>query len=162
MVGREVQPNTRLSLVLARNALEWTESASIADSMIAFFVAILRAYGRALRSMLVPGMLRHFLWPVLASAVLWIGAGLALWGHLTRLLVGLLQHWPAAAARLSSGSGAELALSTSIHFALYLLSIHVQQSRCLRCLRCCCEHTRSKPTKSPAIPCYLRLRRVTE
>jgi uncharacterized protein involved in cysteine biosynthesis len=123
MVGREVQPNTRLSLVLARNALEWTESASIADSMIAFFVAILRAYGRALRSMLVPGMLRHFLWPVLASAVLWIGAGLALWGNLTRLLVGLLQHWPAAAARLSSGSGAELALSTSIHFALYLLSI---------------------------------------
>jgi uncharacterized protein involved in cysteine biosynthesis len=68
-------------------------------------------------------MLRHFLWPVLASAGLWIGAGLALWGRLTRALVGLLRHWPTLAARLVSGSGAELALSTSIHFTLYLLSI---------------------------------------
>jgi uncharacterized protein involved in cysteine biosynthesis len=86
-------------------------------------IAILRAYGRALRSMVVPGMLRHFLWPVLASAVLWLGAGLALWGRLTRVLIGLFQHWPVFETRLSSGSGAELALSTSIHLALYLLSV---------------------------------------
>jgi len=95
------------------------ESASIAPLMISIF----RAYGLALRSMTRPGMLRHFLWPVLASAVLWVGAGLALWGRLTRVLIGVFQHWPALAARLSSGSGAERALSTSIHFALYLLSI---------------------------------------
>jgi CysZ protein len=99
----------------------------MAALMLAFFaanlVAILRAYGLALRSMLVPGMMRHFLWPVLASAVLWIGAGLALWGRLTRFLIGLFQHWPALSTRLTSGGGAELALSTSIHIALYLLSI---------------------------------------
>jgi uncharacterized protein involved in cysteine biosynthesis len=86
-------------------------------------IAIFRAYGRALRSMCRPGMLRHFLWPVLASAVLWIGAGLALWGRLTRALVGLLQHWPALSARLVFGSGTELAVSTSIHLSLFLLSI---------------------------------------
>jgi len=86
-------------------------------------IAIFRAYGRALRSMLLPGMLRYFLWPVLASAVLWVGAGLVLWGRLTRVLVGMFQHWPALAARFSSGSGAELALATSIHFAFYLCSI---------------------------------------
>ena len=86
-------------------------------------IAIFRAYGCALHSMVVPGMLRHFLWPVLASAVLWIGAGLALWGRLTRVLIGLFQHWPALATRLVSGSGAELALSTSIHLALYMVSI---------------------------------------
>ena len=85
--------------------------------------AIFRAYGRALRSMLVPGMLKHFLWPVLASAVLWVGAGLAFWGKLTRDLVGLVRRWPVLAARLPSGGGAEQALATSIHFALYLLSI---------------------------------------
>ena len=86
-------------------------------------VAILRAYGRALRSMLLPGMLRHFLWPVLASAVLWVGAGVVLWGKLTRVLVGMVRHRPVLAVRLPAGGGAELALSTSIHFALYMLSI---------------------------------------
>jgi CysZ protein len=86
-------------------------------------IAILRAYGRALHSMVLPGMLRHFLWPVLASAVLWLGAGVALWGRLTRVLVGVFAHWPVLAVRLPSGSGAERALSTSIHCALYLLSI---------------------------------------
>jgi hypothetical protein len=86
-------------------------------------VAILRAYGRALRSMLLPGMLKHFLWPVLASAVLWVVAGLALWGRLTRVLVRMVRHWPFLSERFSSGSGAESALSTSIHFTLYLLSV---------------------------------------
>ena len=86
-------------------------------------IAIVRAYGRALRSLFLPGMLKHLLWPVLASAVLWVGAGLALWGRLTRVLVRMFQHWPLLSSRLSSGSGAESALSTSIHFALYLLSI---------------------------------------
>jgi hypothetical protein len=80
-------------------------------------VAILRAYGRALRSMLLPGMLKHFLWPVLASAVLWVVAGLALWGRLARVLVRTVHHWSFLSARLSSGSGAESALSASIHFA---------------------------------------------
>jgi uncharacterized protein involved in cysteine biosynthesis len=86
-------------------------------------IAVLRAYGRALRSMLRPGVLRHFLWPVLASAVLWVGAGLVLWGKLTRVLVGLVRHWPVLAARLPAGGGAEQALSTSIHFCLYMLSV---------------------------------------
>ena len=86
-------------------------------------IAIFRAYGRALRSMLLPGMLKHFLWPVLASAVLWVVAGLALWGRLTRVLVRTVQHWSFLSARLSSGSGSESALSASIHFALYLFSI---------------------------------------
>lgn len=99
--------------------LRLTESASIAPAMI----AILRAYGRALRSLFLPGMLKHFMWPVLVSAVLWLGAGIALWGRLTRLLVRTFQRWPLLSARLSSGSGAESTLSTSIHFALYLLSI---------------------------------------
>ena len=86
-------------------------------------LAILRAYGLALRTMVRPGMIRHFLWPVLASAVLWVGAGIALWGTLTRLLVGMVQHWPVLAERLSRGSGAEQVLSATIHFALYLASI---------------------------------------
>jgi CysZ protein len=86
-------------------------------------ISILRAYGRALRSMLLPGIMKHFLWPVLASAVLWVGAGLALWGWLTRVLLDLIRRWPLLSARLSPGSGAESALSTSIHFSLYLFSI---------------------------------------
>ena len=73
--------------------------------------------------MISPGMPKHFLWPVLASAVLWLGAGLALWGRLTRLLVGTFQHWSVLAGRLSPGSGSEQALATSVHLALYLLSI---------------------------------------
>jgi CysZ protein len=101
------------------NARDWAESGSIAGAMI----AIIRACGRALRSLFLTGMLKHFLWPVLASAVLWVGVGLALWGRLTGILVHMFQRWPFLSGRLSSGSGAELALSTSIHVALFLLSI---------------------------------------
>jgi len=86
-------------------------------------IAILRAYGLALRTLVRPGMAKLFLWPILASAVLWLGAGLALWGRLTRLLVGVVQRWPVLSGRLSHGSGAEQALSTTLHFSLYLASI---------------------------------------
>ena len=111
MAAGEAQPRRPLSSL--------GQSATIAASML----AILRAYGLALRTMVRPGMIRHFLWPVLASAALWLGAGLALWGRLTRLLVGMVRHWPVLAGRLSQGSGAEQALSTTLHLALYLASI---------------------------------------
>ena len=109
----------KASFFLEKLIRPWTESASITRAM----VAILQAYGRALRSIARPGMARHFLWPGLASALLWVGIGLLMWGRLTGWLVGLCQRWPFLTARLSSGSAAELALATSVHVVLYLLSV---------------------------------------
>lgn len=82
-----------------------------------------RAYIRALRSLFLPGILRHFLWPVLASVVAWLGIGLAFWGRLSHFLTGLIQRWPALGSRLPAGGAGEHGISTAIHWALYFVSL---------------------------------------
>jgi CysZ protein len=82
-----------------------------------------RAYLRALRSLFLPGMLRHFVWPVLASVAVWLGAGLAFWGRLSRFLTGLVQRWPALRPHLPAGGMGEHSIATAIHWALYFVSL---------------------------------------
>jgi uncharacterized protein involved in cysteine biosynthesis len=86
-------------------------------------IGIIRAYSRAVRSLFQPGMLAHFLWPVLVSVILWGGMGIAFWGRLAQALTGLFHHWPSLARRLPTGSQAEQALSTTVHITLFLLSV---------------------------------------
>lgn len=86
-------------------------------------LAIFRAYARALRSLSSSGMVRHFLWPVLVSVAVWVGAGLAFWGRLSHALAGLLQRWPALRTHLPADGLAERGIATALHWALYLLSL---------------------------------------
>lgn len=44
---------------------------------------ILRAYARAVRSLFLPGVLRHFLWPVLAAIGVWLVLGIVFWARLS-------------------------------------------------------------------------------
>jgi CysZ protein len=86
-------------------------------------LAIFRAYTRALRSLFLPGLLRHFAWPVLASVGLWLGAGIAFWGRLSRAATGLLQRWPALRPHLPAGGLGEQSISSAIHLGLYFVSL---------------------------------------
>ena len=86
-------------------------------------LAILRAYARAVRSLLLPGLVRHFLWPVLVAVAAWVAAGLVFWGRLSHGLVGLLRHWPALSSHLPHGGVGEQGVAWTIHFALYFLSV---------------------------------------
>jgi CysZ protein len=86
-------------------------------------IGIIRAYSRAVRSLFLPGMLFHFLWPVLASLVLWVTVGIIFWGKLAFALIRLIHIWPALSARLPSGGQAEQLVSTSLHITLFLLSV---------------------------------------
>lgn len=86
-------------------------------------LAIPRAYIRALRSFVMPGMVRHFVWPVLASVAIWLGLGLGFWGRLARALTALLQRWPAMRAHLPVGGAGEYGVTTAIHSALYFVSL---------------------------------------
>ncbi len=86
-------------------------------------LAVFRAYARALRSLVMPGMIRHFVWPVLASVALWLGIGLGFWGRLSRALTALLQRWPVLHAHLPAGGAGEHGVAIAIHSALYFLSL---------------------------------------
>jgi CysZ protein len=86
-------------------------------------IRIARAYLRAARSFRLPGMLKHFLWPVVVSVAAWVAIGIALWGKLSHLFMGLLQRWSMLRAHLPSGSDGERNITTAIHLALYCLSV---------------------------------------
>lgn len=68
---------------------------------------VMRAYGRALKSLVTPGIFWHLLWPALLSIVLWCGAAWMSWDWLGARIeqwfaeVGWLnwifQHWAASA-----------------------------------------------------------------
>jgi CysZ protein len=85
--------------------------------------AIVRAYLRATKSFALPGMLRHFLWPVLASVGLWTVAGLLFWDKVAGLLLHLARHWSTLAGWTSEGSVGRHAATTGIQLALYLVSV---------------------------------------
>jgi CysZ protein len=80
---------------------------------------ILRAYLKASRSLFLPEVLGHFLWPVLAAAAAWLGLGLVFWDRLAHVLAGLLFHL----GPLARGTAAAAAVAGSLKVALYLLSI---------------------------------------
>lgn len=82
-----------------------------------------RAYLRALRSLFLPGMLRHFVWPVLASIAAWLGIGIAFWGRLSRFLAGVIARWPALRPHLPAGGVGEHGIAAAIHWALYFVSL---------------------------------------
>jgi CysZ protein len=86
-------------------------------------LAILRAPARALRSLLLPGLARHFLWPALVAMVAWVAAGLAFWGRLSHGLAGLLRGWAVLSPHLPEGGAGERGIATTIHLALYFLSV---------------------------------------
>jgi CysZ protein len=86
-------------------------------------LAIPRAYARALRSLVMPGMLRHFAWPVLASLVAWVVIGIWLWGRVSRALTALIQRWPVLQPHLPAGGVGEQGLAATIHFVLYFVSL---------------------------------------
>ena len=84
---------------------------------------LLRAYVRALRSLLLPSVLAHFLWPVLVSAGAWTAAGLIFWDGLARALVRWFRHFHLVSAALAPGQPAEAAAAVTLKVALYLVSI---------------------------------------
>ena len=86
-------------------------------------LAVFRAYGRAARSLFLSGLIRHFLWPGLAAVALWVTAGLVFWGRLAHGLVGVLRHWPLLSSHLAAGGLAEQGVATTLHLALYFLSV---------------------------------------
>jgi len=76
-------------------------------------VGILRAYSRALRSLLLPGVLTHFLWPVLAALALWLVVGVVLWDRLAHALAGIM----------ASGRTAQASVAVTLKIALFFVSI---------------------------------------
>jgi len=82
---------------------------------------ILRAYTRAVRSLLQRSVLAHFLWPMLVATAAWVTIGILFWERLARIFAAFARHYlPLAAARRDL---AEHALATSLKIALYLMSI---------------------------------------
>jgi CysZ protein len=86
-------------------------------------LGIARAYLRAVKSFALPGMLRHFAWPVLVSAGLWLGLGIAFWERLSGLLLRFALRSSLLASVAPTGSTAHQTAAVSIRFALYLLSV---------------------------------------
>jgi CysZ protein len=84
---------------------------------------ILRAYASAVRSLRERSVRRHFLWPILAAAVLWLGAGLAFWDRLARALTSLVRQVGPMGSLLTPGQGAEAAVVQSLKVVLYLVSV---------------------------------------
>jgi uncharacterized protein involved in cysteine biosynthesis len=84
-------------------------------------LAILRAYARALRSMLLPSVLTHFLWPVLIAAAAWLAAGLAFWDRLAWALAGSFRF--ARSPTTAAGEAAAVAVASSLKLALYFVSV---------------------------------------
>jgi CysZ protein len=84
-------------------------------------LGILRAYARALRSLVLPPVLAHFLWPVLVAAGAWLAAGLAFWDKLAWALAGSLHF--ARPLTSATGQATQVAVATSLKVALYLMSI---------------------------------------
>lgn len=74
---------------------------------------IARAYSLALRNLLQPAVLFHFLWPVIVAAIGWGMLGYFCWDPLAAVVAGWLAH----------GHGAQPALATSLKVALYLMSV---------------------------------------
>jgi CysZ protein len=86
-------------------------------------IAIVRAYLRAIKSFALPGMLRHFVWPVLASLGLWTVVGLLSWNRLAGWLYRLARHWTLLATWLPEGGAGQHAAKTGITVSLYLISV---------------------------------------
>jgi CysZ protein len=86
-------------------------------------LAIARAYVRATKSLALPGMLRHFLWPVLLSIGLWISVGLLFWNKIAGWLLHLARHWNMLARLTPEGGTSHHAATTGIQVALYLVSV---------------------------------------
>jgi uncharacterized protein involved in cysteine biosynthesis len=86
-------------------------------------LAIARAYVRATKSLALPGMLRHFLWPVLASIGLWTCVGLLFWNKIAGWLLHLARHWGSLARLTPEGGTGHYAATTGIQIALYLVSV---------------------------------------
>ena len=86
-------------------------------------LALLRAYAKAVRSLLLPAVLAHFMWPVLVAAGVWIGLGLLCWDGLAHALAGALRKVGPLAAILAPGKATEIAVAGSLKLALYLVSI---------------------------------------
>lgn len=85
--------------------------------------AVLRAFARALRSLLLPSVLAHFLWPVLVAVAAWTVAGLVFWDRLAHGLVRLLRFFHFASGALQPGQPAETAFAVSLKVVLYLMSV---------------------------------------
>jgi len=78
-------------------------------------LAMLRAYARAVRSLFLPAVLAHFLWPVLVAAAAWLTAGLTCWDRLAWALAGSL--------RSGRGHATQVAVAAGLKVALYLMSL---------------------------------------
>ena len=86
-------------------------------------VAIVRACLRATKSFALPGMLRHFLWPVLASLGLWTAVGILFWDKVAGWLLHFAQHWSMLARWTPEGGAGRHVAAAGIKLALYLLSV---------------------------------------
>jgi hypothetical protein len=86
-------------------------------------VGIFRAYAYALKSFFQLGIWVHLLWPMALSVLVWVALGIAFWGPLTQLLLGIVHHWPSIADLVPQGGGAERALAMTLTLSLYLISI---------------------------------------
>jgi CysZ protein len=85
--------------------------------------SILRAYARALRSLSLPPVLGHFIWPVLVSAAAWTVTGILCWDRLAHVLVRLFRNLHFLSSTLAPGQPAEAAVAVGLKVVLYLLSI---------------------------------------
>lgn len=86
-------------------------------------LAMFRACALAVRSLFLPGVLRHFLWPTAVAVAVWVATGLSFWGRLSRVLAGSLQRWPLVRSHLPASAVSEQGIATAIHWALYFLSL---------------------------------------
>jgi uncharacterized protein involved in cysteine biosynthesis len=84
-------------------------------------LGIFPAYARALRSLFLPSVLAHLLWPVLVAAGAWLAAGLAFWDKLAWALAGSFHSAPSLTP--ATGPATQVAVATALKLALYLMSI---------------------------------------
>lgn len=78
---------------------------------------VLRAFGRAVRSLTQPAMLWHLIWPTLVAVALWGALAWLFWSDLAAWLMGL----PWMAGLLETGESLATAAAAATHVVLALL-----------------------------------------
>lgn len=84
---------------------------------------ILRAYGRALRSLTRPSMMWHLLWPGLLAFVVWLGVAFYFWADAITAIASLVRNWPTIGDWVKDSSVISAAFTVGANMVLLFLFV---------------------------------------
>lgn len=81
---------------------------------------VLTAFGRALRSLRLPGMLWHMMWPAAVALALWVAGAIWSWSVLIAAAMDWISGWPVAGPWVESSEVARATAPVLVKIAIVL------------------------------------------